>query len=45
MIIVIVMLLTREDDNTIGSFWLCLLFYMLSVIYMYKSAFIYNYGM
>ena len=30
-----VMLLTLRADNTTGSFWLCHLFYMLSVIYVH----------
>ena len=43
------MLLTFKDNNTTDSFWLCHLFYVLSMIivslYVYKSVFIYNYYM
>ena len=31
----LVMLLTLKNDNTTGSFWLCHLFYVLSMIYVY----------
>ena len=30
-----VMLFTWKDDNSTGSFWLCCLFYMLFIIYVY----------
>ena len=42
------MLLTLKADNTTCSFWLCNLFYVLSMIYiniyMNKSTFIYTYA-
>ena len=41
----LVMLPTLKNDNSTGNFWLCCLFHMLWVIYvyMYKSMFINNY--
>ena len=43
-----VTLLALNDDNTTGSFWLCRLFYVLSMVYVYayicKGVHIYYYG-
>ena len=41
------MIFTLKDDNTTGMLYLCCLFYVFSMIviyiYIYKSAFIYNF--